>query len=115
MDHFNPANALAFLIFTLFAHNLQRYAKEFRGASPAAGAVVSLAGLASVVAEYGFLLYYGYKVVWWAPIVLFIASLALMFVTGRLQNKLGAPLLGLLGLVVAPICGYLMFTTMPVH
>ncbi|GAB3585639.1 hypothetical protein [Hymenobacter daeguensis] len=115
MDHFNTANALAFLVFTLFAHNLQLYAKDFRGASQAVGAVVSIAGLASMVAEYGFLLYYGYKVVWWAPIVLFAASLALMFVTGRLQNRVGAPTLGLLGLLVAPICGYLMFTSLPVH
>jgi hypothetical protein len=94
-------------------HNLQLYAKDFRGASQAVGAVVSLAGLASMVAEYGFLLHYGYKVVWWAPLVLFAASLSLMFVTGRLQNRVGAPTLGLLGLLAAPICGYLISRPCP--
>lgn len=114
MKHFNTTNVIIYLIYTFFAHNLQLHAKNFRGTNQIAVSTITIGAVLSMVTEYAYDIYYGYKVVWWAAIVLFLVSLVMMFITGPLQKRIGAPIIGVLGLIILPICAYFMFHTIPV-
>ena len=92
----------------------QLHLKNFRGASKIFELILSIFAFVGMIVGFAFLIYYGYKVTWWAPVIIFIIGLLFMFVAVFLEKMIGTLTMSLLGFIVWPICAYLMFTTIPI-
>ena len=60
-----------------------------------------------------FLVYYGFKVVWWAPLALFGIGLVFQFISNTIENLIGTFALSMLGFIGWPVCAFLMFASVP--
>ena len=105
--------AIFYCLFSTFVFYQQLHLKNFRGASMGFEFVLGLFSVAGMITGFVFLIYYGWTVVWWAPIVLFIASLFFQIFATAIERMTGAFFLSLTGFVGWPTCAYLMFASLP--
>ena len=109
-----PSNELiiTFSVYSFFIFYLQKWTTIFRGSS--LGFKIFLDSFMVIATIYGlaFLVYYGYKVDWTAPLVLFVISLlikgAMIVVESILFSRvpLIIQIIGGLGFIACPILGY---------
>lgn len=102
-----------YCLFTTFVFYQQLHVKNFQGASQGAATLLSLSALAGMITGLVFLIWYGFNVVWWAPIVLFVIGLLFQFVANFIESLVGRFTLSLGGLIGWPICAFFMFTLAP--
>ena len=76
--------------------------------------ILSIFAFVGMIVGFGYLIYYGYKVSWWSPFVVFGIGLLFKFLAVFIERLLGKFTMSLIGFVIWPICAYLMFTTIPV-
>ena len=114
MDNFDARNIRYYCLFGTFVYYQQLHFKTFKGASIVFELILSVFAFVGMIVGIAFLIYYGYKVTWWAPIIIFIIGLLFMFVGVFLEKLIGLLTMSLLGFIVWPICAYLMFTTIPI-
>ncbi len=113
MNNFDTLNVLYFCLFGTFVFYQQLHLKHFRGASKIFEIILSIFAFAGMIVGLTFLIYYGFKVTWWAPFVIFAIGLLFMFIAAFIEKLIGKMTMSLLGFVVWPVCAYLMFTTIP--
>ena len=109
-----PSNELiiTFSVYSFFIFYLQKWTTIFRDTS--LGFKIFLDSFMVIATIYGlaFLVYYGYKVDWTAPLVLFVISLlikgAMLVVESILFSRvpLIIQIIGGLGFITCPILGY---------
>jgi membrane-bound ClpP family serine protease len=97
----------------MFIFYQQLHAKHFRGASQGFLSFLIFTGFIGMATGLVFLVYYGIKVVWWAPLALFGLGLAFQLISNMIENLIGAFALSILGFVVWPVCAFLMFASVP--
>jgi len=105
---------ISFTIFFGFVNTHQRHINAFRGKSQAFFVFITLYFILSCILGLGFLIYYGYAVTWYLPIILFLISGiigAILF--GILDGILGPLTVSLIGFIGIPVCGYFMIATLP--
>ena len=113
MDAIFNSSFLLYCIFLNFVYYQQIHAKGFRGSTQVFGLFISTFALVGLVTEGIFLLYYGYKVVWWSPIAIFILGLLSTVIGALVEKVVGILNLSLIGLIVWPISAYYMFKCVP--
>ena len=100
--------------FGIFAFYQQLHGKNFRGESQVFSLALNISAFASMLTGVAYLVYYGWSVVWWAPIVIFVIGLLAAGVLGFLLERLvGALALSLGGFIGWPVCAYFMFHYVP--
>ena len=91
----------------------QLHAKNFRGGSAAFGFALSISGLFGMLVGLAYLIYYGWSVVWWAPVVIFIVSLISFSIGLLVERVVGAFALSIAAFIGWPVCAYFMFKFIP--
>ena len=107
------AVVIPYCLYSMFIFYQQLHAKHFRGASQTFLSILVFTGFIGMITGLVFLVYYGFKVVWWAPFALFGLGLAFQFVSNVIEGLIGAFTLSMLGFICWPICAFLMFTAVP--
>ena len=104
---------IPYCLYSMFIFYQQLHAKHFRGASQAFPSILVFTGFIGMTTGLMFLVYYGFKVVWWAPLALFGIGFAFQFISNMIEGVIGAFSLSILGFVGWPVCAFLMFTSVP--
>ena len=104
-------------VFSTFAYYQSLHATNFRGASKGFWFILSLSASVAMICGLVFLVYYGWNVRWYLPILLFVLGLvvkAVWFaVEASLKNRDLPFLLSLVGFVAWPIAAVFMFRSVP--
>lgn len=104
-----------FALFFGFANTHQRHISSYRGRSKGFLAFMNIFFLLSCVFGFGFLFFYGFKVVWYAPIILLvIGSIAGAISFAVLDAIIGELSVSMLAFLGVPVTGYLMVISIPV-
>ncbi len=107
----------SYTVFSLFQFYQALHVKNFRGSAQGALIALNVSALAGMIFSYAYLIYYGYAVGWYWPIVLFVVALvvksAWFFVEAKLRVKDLATWMSLSGFAVLPITGYLLLSSVP--
>lgn len=102
-----------FCLFGVFIFYQRLHIQQYRGAS--AGflsllvASTTLGGLTGVA----YLIYYGWAVNWWAPLIIFLMGLAAAMVGVVLEQLVGAFAWSMTAFIGWPVAAYLMFAYIP--
>ncbi len=94
-----------YCLFGIFVFYQQLHVKNFPGASQSFALALNISAFAGMLTGLAYLVYYGWSVVWWAPIVIFVIGLVASML-GFLLERLG-------GFIGWPISAYFMFSYMP--
>ena len=107
----------SYTIFSIFKFYQALHVKNFRGGSEAASLVISISAFSAMIFGYGYLLYYGYAVAWYWPIVIFVIAMILktlwFFIEAKLKLSNHVAWVSLSGFVVLPLTAYLLVESMP--
>lgn len=103
----------AYCLFGIFVFYQQLHVKNFRGASQVFAMVLNISAFAGMLTGLVYLVYYGWVVVWWAPVVIFIIGLLASLVGLIFERAAGSLALSLGGFVGWPVSAYLMFHYIP--
>lgn len=101
-----------FSIYSLFSFYLQLHVKEFKGESEFFRFILSTFTFLVFIAGFAFLIYLGVKTTWWIPVLLFIWSFVFKFFGFLLELVINKTTLSLLGFIICPIIGFLMFSSL---
>jgi len=104
---------LLYCLFSMFVYYQQLHARNFQGASAGFGALLSLFALVGMLTGFVFLIWYGFKVVWWAPLVLFVAGILFQFIANFIEETVGAFALSFAGFIGWPLCAFFLFRLAP--
>lgn len=114
MQTFSWISIAFYCAFGIFAFYQQLHGKNFRGESQGFALALNISAFASMLTGIAYLIYYGWSVVWWAPIVIFIIGVLAAGILGFLVERLfGALVLSLAGFVGWPLSAYFMFHYVP--
>ena len=100
-------------LFSCFVFYQQLHGRRFSGANSVIGLLINISAFIGMVTGFIYLIYYGWSVVWWAPIVIFFIGLILSIFNFFLERLLGAYVLSIGGFIGWPVCAYLMFSYIP--
>ena len=113
MKNFEVLNLLYCCLFTMFVFYQQLHLRDFRGASKTFELVLSVFAFSGMIVGLIYLIIYGIKVIWWAPLVVFIISLAFQFIAFSVERLVGMFSISLIGFIGWPLFAFLMFITIP--
>ena len=102
-----------YCIFSIFVFYQQLHVKNFRGSSQWFALILNLSAFVGMITGIAFLAYYGWQVVWWAPIVIFSIGLLAKVAGVFIERAVGSMTLSLAGFLGWPVSAYLMFNHIP--
>lgn len=102
-----------YCLFSVFVYYQQMHGRDYRGASAAFGTVLNLYGFAGMLIGFAYLIYYGWTVAWWVPILAFVIGVLAILPASILERLVGKLALSLAGFVVWPFAAYMMFHYVP--
>jgi hypothetical protein len=102
-----------YCLFGIFVFYQQLHVKNFQGANQSFALVLSISAFAGMLTGFSYLIYYGWSVVWWAPIVIFVIGLTTSVLGFFLERLVGPIVLSLSGFIGWPISAYFMFSYVP--
>lgn len=102
-----------YCLFGIFVFYQQLHAKNFRGASQSFALALNISALLGMATGLAYLVYYGWSVVWWAPVVIFIVGILVSMLGFIIERAVGAATLSLSAFVGWPVSAYLMFRYVP--
>jgi len=97
----------------MFVFYQQLHARNFRGSSKGFEAILMLSAFSGMITGLSYLIYYGWTVVWWVPIPIFVVGLLFTIVGAFVERLLGPIVLSLLGFIGWPLCAVAMFKYIP--
>jgi hypothetical protein len=102
-----------FCLFGIFVFYQQLHAKNFRGSSQGFALALNLSAFLGMLTGLAYLVSYGWHVVWWAPIVIFIIGILASMLGLFVERIVGSMALSISAFVGWPICAYFMFIYVP--
>lgn len=102
-----------YCVFGIFVFHQQSHVKNFQGTSQSFALVLNISAFAGMLTGIAYLVYYGWFVVWWAPIVIFVIGLVASMLGFLAERLVGSLALSLGGFVGWPVCAYFMFSYVP--
>lgn len=103
-----------YLLFSVFVYYQQLHARDFRGTSQHLPILLNFSALVGTVTGLVYLIFYGWTVVWWVPVMMLFISIIFVALAGSvLEMLVGRLVLSLLGFLGWPVCAYLMFQSIP--
>ena len=107
-------SVLFYCLFGIFVYYQQLHVRDFHGASQLVYLLLTLSAFAGMIAGLIYLIFYGWVVVWWAPIIIFLISLVFGTTMGVIiESLVGRHTLSFIGFFGWPLCAYLMFQSIP--
>lgn len=103
----------AYCLFGIFVFYQQLHVKNFRGASQSFALALNISAFAGMLTGLAYLVYYGWVVAWWAPIVILIIGLIASLVGLLFERVVGSLVLSVAGFVGWPVSAYVMFHYIP--
>lgn len=102
-----------FCLFGIFVFFQQLHAKNFRGSSQGFALALNLSAFLGMLTGLAYLVSYGWHVVWWAPIVIFIIGILASMLGFFVERIVGPMALSASAFIGWPLCAYVMFHFMP--
>jgi hypothetical protein len=102
-----------YCVFGIFVFYQQLHVRHFRGASQTFALALSISAFAGMLTGFAYLIYYGYSVVWWAPVIIFVIGIVASILGFLLERIIGSLAVSLGGFIGWPVCAYLMFRYVP--
>lgn len=102
-----------YCLFGIFVFYQQLHVKNFQGASQSLALALNISAFAGMLTGLAYLVYYGWSVIWWAPIVIFVIGLVASTLGFFLERVVGSLALSLGGFVGWPVSAYFMFSYVP--
>lgn len=102
-----------YCVFGIFVFYQQLHVKNFRGASQSFALALSISAFAGMLTGLIYLVYYGWSVVWWAPVVVFAIGLLASVLGFLVERVVGSLALSLGGFIGWPASAYFMFHYIP--
>ena len=103
----------AYCVFGIFVFYQQLHVKNFHGASQSFALALNISVFTGMLTGLAYLVYYGWVVVWWAPVVIFVIGLIASLLGFFLERVVGSLALTLAGFVGWPVSAYFMFHYIP--
>lgn len=113
MESLSWMSVLFYCLFGTFVYYQQLHIRDFQGASKAFALLLSLSAFSGMITGVVYLIYYGWTVVWWAPMVIFVIGILFTFIGVFIEQLLGKFTLSFLGFIGWPVCAYFMFSYVP--
>jgi hypothetical protein len=110
---FSWYSVLFYCLFEVFLYYQQLHLRGFRGKSQIFKLVLTLSLLLAILTGITYLIYYGWAVVWWAPIIIFAIGFIFTLLAVFLEQIFGVYFLSIVGFLAWPMCAYLMFRFIP--
>ena len=107
------AVVIPYCLLSMFLYYQKLHAQHFRGASQTFWYILVFTGFIGMVTGIVFLIYYGFKVAWWAPLLLFVLGIGFQMLSTFFEDLIGMFAISMLGFVGWPICAILMFISVP--
>lgn len=107
------ASVIFYCIHGMFVNYQLLHMRDFRGTSEVCGLILSISAVAGTITGLSYLIYYGWTVVWWAPILIFFIGIVFSLVSVYIEELVGKFALSMFGFLGWPICAYLMFRYIP--
>ena len=104
---------ICYCIFSVFVFYQQLHAKRFEGGSQLFALLLSFSGFLGMLVGIAYLGYYGWRVVWWAPVVAFICGVLAVIPGVFVERFIGKYLLSFLAFIIWPLSAYFMFQYIP--
>jgi len=104
---------ITYCVYASFAAFQKFCVRDFRGRNEGYRMALGFFAFLTMVFGIGFLVFYGFSTVWWAPIVLFVFGILAYIPLGFLEEIIPMWILGLLSFIVIPICGGLLIYFTP--
>src|SRR5690349_21308356 len=103
-----------FCLFSIFLFYQQLHIRTFRGSSQSLALALNISSLMGTLTAITYLLYYGWHVIWWAPIPILISGmLSATLVRILVQGEVGLTMLSATAFIGLPISAYFMFSLIP--
>lgn len=102
-----------YCLFSIFVFYQQLHVKNFGGGSEAFGLALSISAFIGMLIGFAYLGFYGWSVVWWAPIVIFFLGVLASMIGFVFERAVGALALSIAGFIGWPVSAYFMFQFMP--
>jgi hypothetical protein len=107
-------SATFYTIYSIFVFYQQSLTRNFRGSSQAFLSVVTIFSAIGMLGQLAYFIYYGWNVSWLESLAICAGSIVIgAIVGGILERLIGGLVIVFLGFAAIPICGYLMFQTIP--
>ena len=113
MEFLSWMSVLFYCLFSIFVYYQQLHVRDFQGPSKVFELVLSLSAFTGMITGLAYLIYYGWTVVWWAPVVIFVTGILFTFIGVVIEQLLGKFTLSILGFIGWPVCAYFMFYYVP--
>lgn len=107
------SSALFYCGFGIFVFYQQLHIKNFHGASQMMLLALNLSAAGGVLTGLAYLIYYGWSVVWWAPVIIFVLGLIASIFGFFAERLVGSLALSLIAFVGWPVCAFFMFYFVP--
>lgn len=102
-----------YCLFSIFIFYQQLHVKNFRGSSQSFALALNISAFIALLVGLGYLIYYGWHVVWWAPVLIFVIGLVASTLGFFVERIVGSTTLSMSAFVGWPICAYFMFSYVP--
>jgi hypothetical protein len=102
-----------YCLFGIFVFYQQLHLKNFRGASQGFALALGISAFLGMLTGVAYLIYYGWVVAWWAPLVIFVIGIVASFAGVLIEKAIGALTLSLIAFVGWPVSAYFMFEYVP--
>jgi hypothetical protein len=103
-----------YCLFGIFAFYQKLHVKNFRGASQGFALVLNISAFLAMLTGFAYLVYYGWQVIWWAPVLIFGIGLLASIVGLLVERIVGPATLSLLAFIGWPVSAYFMFSFVPI-
>ena len=100
-------------LFAIFVFYQQLHIKNFHGSSQGFALALNISAFLGTLTGLAYLGYYGWHVVWWAPIVIFVIGILAAMLGFLIERVVGSMVLSTSAFVGWPICAYFMFNFVP--
>ena len=75
--------------------------------------MLNISALFGTLTGIAYLIYYGWAVVWWAPIAIFVTGLIASIFGLLIERIVGSLVISLVGFIGWPVSAYFMFSHIP--
>jgi hypothetical protein len=102
-----------YCLFGIFVFYQQLHIENFRGSSQGFDLALNISSFLGMFTGLAYLVYYGWHVVWWASIVIFVIGIVAATLGVLVERTFGAMTLSTSAFIGWPICAYFMFSYVP--
>ncbi|MBI5316853.1 MAG: hypothetical protein HZB34_12875 [Nitrospirae bacterium] len=99
-----------YCLFSIFVFYQQLHAKNFRSSNQSYALALNMSALLGMATGLAYLVYYGWNVVWWAALFVFVIGLLASILGFWVERLVGATALSVGAFVGWPFCAYFMFS-----